>query len=65
MRTTTTIGDLTVDYAQQRVTMGESEVKLSQRERRLLAALVQHARRAFPQEIPLKYFWAKGYDRVA
>ncbi len=61
MRTTTTIGDLTVDYAQQRVTMGEREVKLSQRERRLLAALEQNARRVVPQDTLLEYVWGKGY----
>ncbi|HEX9131061.1 MAG TPA: hypothetical protein VF844_02085 [Ktedonobacteraceae bacterium] len=49
MRTITTIGDLTVQYAQHWVTMGEREVKLAQRERGLLAALAQNARRVVPR----------------
>jgi DNA-binding response OmpR family regulator len=57
MRTTTTIGELTVNYAQQWMTMGEREVKLSQRERRLLAALAQNARRVVLQDTLLEYVY--------
>src|SRR6266702_761097 len=59
LRTITIIGDLTVDYAQQRVTIGEREVTLSQRESRLLAAMAQHARRVVPQDTLLEYVWGK------
>jgi DNA-binding response OmpR family regulator len=61
LQTTTTIGDLTVDYAQQRVTIREHEVMLSQRECRLLAALTQNARRVVPQDTLLEYVWGKEY----
>src|SRR6266566_2114025 len=61
LRTITIIGDLTVDYAQQRVTMGEREVMLSQREKRLLAAMAQNARRVVPQDTLLEYVWGKEY----
>jgi DNA-binding response OmpR family regulator len=65
MRTTTTIGDLTVSYAQQWVTMGEREINLSQSERRLLATLAQEARRVAPQDTLPEYICGRGYDRVA
>ncbi len=61
LRTTTTIGDLTVDYAQQRVTIRDREVTLSQREKRLLAAMAQNARRVVPQDTLLEYVWGKEY----
>jgi DNA-binding response OmpR family regulator len=61
LRTITIIGDLTVDYAEQRVTIGEREVILSQRESRLLAALAQNARRVVPQDTLLEYVWGKAY----
>ena len=61
MPTTTILVDLTVEYAQQRVTVGEREVVLSQREYRLLAALAQRARRIVPQDTLLEYVWGKAY----
>jgi DNA-binding response OmpR family regulator len=61
LRTITIIGDLTVDYAEHRVTIGEREVILSQRESRLLAALAQNARRVVPQDTLLEYVWGKAY----
>ncbi len=61
LRTRTTIGDLIVDHAQQRVTIGRREVTLSQRESRLLAALAQNARRVVPQDTLLEYVWGKAY----
>jgi DNA-binding response OmpR family regulator len=61
LRTRTIIGDLTVDYAQQRVTIGEREVILSQKESRLLAAMAQNARRVVPQDTLLEYVWGKAY----
>jgi DNA-binding winged helix-turn-helix (wHTH) protein len=57
MPTTTILVDLTVEYAQQRVTVGEREVVLSQREYRLLAALAQRARRIVPHDTLQEYVW--------
>lgn len=65
MRIIMIIGDLTGDDEQQWVTMGGHEVKLSQRERHLVAALTQNARRVAPQDTLLKYICGRGYDRVA
>jgi DNA-binding response OmpR family regulator len=61
LRTQTTIGDLTFDYARQRVTIGEREIVLTQRECRLLAALAQRARRVVPQDTLLEYVWGKEH----
>jgi DNA-binding response OmpR family regulator len=61
LRTITIIGDLTVDYARQRVAMGEREITLTQREYCLLAALAQRARRIVPQDTLLEYVWGKAY----
>ena len=61
LRTITIVGDLTVHYTRQRVTIGEREVVLSQREYRLLAALAQRARRIVPQDTLLEYVWGKAY----
>lgn len=61
LRTKTTIGDLTFDCARQRVTIGEREIVLTQRECRLLAALAQCARRVVPQDTLLEYVWGKAH----
>lgn len=65
MRIIMIIGDLTGDDEQQWVTMGGHEVKLSQRERHLVAALTQNARRVAPQDTLPEYICGRGYDRVA
>ena len=61
LRTITTIGDLIVDHAEQRVTIGKREVILSQKEHRLLAALAQNARCVVLQDTLLEYVWGKAY----
>jgi DNA-binding response OmpR family regulator len=61
LQTTTIIGDLTVDYARQRVAIGERKIALSQREYRLLSALAQRARRIVPQDTLLECVWGKTY----
>ena len=50
MRTTTTIGDLTIDYAQHIVKMAGQEVPLTPIEYRILAYLGQNAGRVVTQE---------------
>ena len=44
-------------------TLGEREFKLSQRERRLLAALAQKARRVVPQDALLEYIYRVALER--
>src|ERR1700738_2836942 len=50
LRTTITIGDLEVDYAQHQVTMADQEVALTPIEYRLLAYLAQNAGRVVTQD---------------
>ena len=60
MRIIMIIGDLTGDDEQQWVTMGGHEVKLSQRERHLVAALTQNARRVAPPRYSTQvYLWKR------
>ncbi len=61
MRTTTTIGDLTVDYAQHLVTMAGREVPLTPIEYRLLAYLAQNAGRVVTQDLLLEHVWGAEY----
>src|SRR5712692_2609799 len=61
MRTTTTIGDLTVDYAQHLVKMAGVEVTLTPIEYRLLAYLAQNAGRVVTQDLLLEDVWGTGY----
>jgi DNA-binding response OmpR family regulator len=61
MRTTTTIGDLTIDYAQHLVTMAGSEVPLTPIEYRLLAYLAQNAGRVVTQDLLLEHVWGSEY----
>ncbi len=61
MRTTTTIGDLTIDYAQHLVTMAGHEVALTPIEYRLLAYLAQNAGRVVTQDLLLEHVWGAEY----
>jgi DNA-binding response OmpR family regulator len=61
MRTTATIGDLTIDYAQHLVTITGHEVQLSPIEYRLLAYLAQNAGRIVTQDLLLEYVWGTEY----
>ena len=61
MRTTTTIGDLTIDYAQHLVKMAGVEVPLTPIEYRLLAYLAQNAGRIVTQDLLLEEVWGTGY----
>jgi len=61
MRTTTTIGDLTIDYAQHLVKMAGVEVALTPIEYRLLAYLAQNVGRVVTQDLLLEDVWGSGY----
>jgi DNA-binding response OmpR family regulator len=59
--TTTTIGDLTIDFAQHRVTMAGNEVSLTPIEYRILAYLAQNAGRVLTQDLLLEHVWGPEY----
>ncbi len=61
LRTTITIGDLAVDYAQHLVTMAGQEVPLTPIEYRLLAYLAQNAGRVVTQDLLLEHVWGSEY----
>ena len=61
LQSTTTIGGLTVDYAQHRVTMHGREVALTPIEYRLLAYLTQNAGRVVTQDLLLEHVWGAEY----
>ena len=56
----TTIGDLTVNYARAQVMMVGREVPLTPVEYRLVACLAQHAGRIVPQDFLLEQVWGKA-----
>jgi DNA-binding response OmpR family regulator len=55
-------GDLTVDYSQQRVTVGGQERLLTPTEYRLLCELTRHAERMLVPEYLLGKIWGSGYE---
>lgn len=61
MRSTSTIGELTIDFAQHLVTMDGREVQLTPVEYRLLAYLVQNAGRVVTQDLLLEHVWGTEY----
>jgi DNA-binding response OmpR family regulator len=61
MRTTATIGALTLDFAQHLVTVGGQEVQLTPVEYRLLVYLVQNAGRVVTQDLLLEHVWGAEY----
>lgn len=61
MRTTTTIGDLTIDFGQHKVTMAGQEVALTPIEYRILAYLAQNAGRVVTQDLLLEHVWGAEY----
>ncbi len=56
-----TIGDLTIDYAQHLVTMGEREIELTPIEYRILAYLSQNSGRVMTQDLLLEHIWGTEY----
>ena len=61
LRSTLTIGDLTIDFAQHLVTVANREVELTQVEYRLLAHLAQYAGRVVTQDMLLEHVWGEEY----
>src|SRR5260370_25609520 len=61
IRTTITIGDLTVDSAQHLVTMAGKEVTLTPIEYRILAHLAQNVGRVVTQDMVLEHVWGTEY----
>src|SRR5438105_4976307 len=61
MRTTMTLGDLTIDFAQHLVTIGGREIELTPTEYRILAYLAQNAGRVLTQDLLLEHVWGAEY----
>jgi DNA-binding response OmpR family regulator len=61
LRSTVTIGDLSVDLAQHLVTMRGEEVPTTPVEYRLLAYLTQNAGRVVTQDLLLEHVWGPEY----
>jgi DNA-binding response OmpR family regulator len=61
MHTTTTIGGLTIDFAQHLVTMGEREIELTPTEYRILAYLAQNSGHVMTQDLLLEHIWGTEY----
>jgi DNA-binding response OmpR family regulator len=61
LRTTTAIGDLTVDFAQHLVTMKGNEIVLTPTEYRILSYLAQNAGRIVTQDLLLEHVWGSEY----
>jgi DNA-binding response OmpR family regulator len=61
MRTTMTIGELAMDFAQHLVTMGGREIELTPTEYRILAYLAQNAGRVVTQDLLLEHVWGVEY----
>ncbi len=55
------LGDLTTDFARQRVIMAGREVLLAPVEYRIISFLAQHARRTVTQDCLEEYVWGKEY----
>ena len=60
IRTTVTIGDLTIDYAQHLVMMAGCQIVLTPIEYRILAYLAQNARRVVTQDVLLAHAWERN-----
>jgi two-component system KDP operon response regulator KdpE len=56
-------GELRVDLARRRVTVGETEVRLTPIEYRLLAELARHAGRVLTHEHLLREVWGPSHTR--
>ncbi len=61
LQTTTTIGDLTIDYVQHLATMLGRELTLTPIEYRLLSYLAQNAGRVITQGLLLEHVWGSDY----
>lgn len=61
LRPIVTLGDLTIDFAQHRVTLKDQEIDLTPIEYRLLAYLAQNAGRVVTQDLLLEHVWGEEY----
>ena len=61
LRAATTIGEVTIDYAQHLVTKAGREVALTPIEYRILAYLAQNAGRVVTQDLLLEHVWGAEY----
>jgi DNA-binding response OmpR family regulator len=61
LRTTATIGDLTIDFAQHLVMMGGKEVVLTPTEYRIISYLAQNVGRVVTQDLLLEHVWGSEY----
>ena len=61
LRTTTTVGEMTIDFAQHLVTMKGQEVILTPTEYRILAYLAQNVGRVVTQDLLLEHVWGAEY----
>lgn len=61
LRSTLIIGELTIDFAQHRVTVADREIELTPVEYRLLAYLAQYAGRVVTQDMLLEHVWGEEY----
>jgi DNA-binding response OmpR family regulator len=59
--TTTTIGELVLDYAQHLVTLAGAELTLTPTEYRLLTYLAQNVGRVITQDLLLEHVWGEDY----
>jgi DNA-binding response OmpR family regulator len=60
-QTSTTIGDLSIDYTQHRVMVGDKEVLITPIEYRILSYLAQNAGRVVTQDLLLDQVWGAEY----
>jgi DNA-binding response OmpR family regulator len=60
-RTRTTIGTISIDYAQRLVTANGKEVVLTPTEYRVLSYLIQNAGRVITQDLLLEHVWGQEY----
>ncbi len=58
---TSTIGEITIDYAQHLVTLAGQEVELTPTEYRILAYLAQNAGHVVTQDVLLEHVWGAEY----
>lgn len=61
LQTTASVGDLSIDYAQHRVSIGGRDVDLTPVEYRTLAYLMQNAGRIVTQDLLLEHVWGEEY----
>jgi len=58
---TATIGELSIEYAQHLVTMGQREIELTPTEYHILAYLAQNSGRVVTQDLLLEHVWGSEY----